>query len=87
MIRIGFGTTNISVGFGTGPHFKVIVKGIRIAIGTVVTTAAEIVIIAPVKARAVRPSVPSIKTTQNSQKVSSRELRLTDRKRHSLKRR
>ena len=57
MIRIGFGTTNISVGFGTGPHFKVIIKGIRIAIGTVVTTAAEIVIIAPVKARAVRPSV------------------------------
>jgi hypothetical protein len=87
MIRIGFGTTNISVGFGTGPNFKVIIKGIRIAIGTVVTTVAEIVIIAPVKARAVRPSFPSIKTTQNSQKVSSRELRLTDRKRHSLKRR
>ena len=49
MIRIGFGTTNISVGFGTGPNFKVIIKGIRIAIGTVVTTAAEIVVIAPLK--------------------------------------
>jgi hypothetical protein len=56
-------------------------------IGTAVTTAAEIVIIAPAKAREVRPNVSSIKTTRNSQKVSSRELRLTDRKRHSLKRR
>jgi hypothetical protein len=41
MIRIGFGMTNISVGFGTGLNFKAIMKGIRIAIGTVVMKAAE----------------------------------------------
>src|ERR1700724_2410801 len=34
MIRIGFGMTNISVGFGTDLSFKAIIKGIRIAIGT-----------------------------------------------------
>jgi hypothetical protein len=38
MIRIGFGMTNISVGFGTGLSFKAIIKGIRIAIGTGVIT-------------------------------------------------
>jgi hypothetical protein len=36
MIHIGFGTMNIRFGFGTDPNFKVIIKGIRIAIGTVV---------------------------------------------------
>ena len=57
MIRIGFGVTNISVGFGTDLNFKAIIKGIRTAIGTGVMKAEEIVIIAPVKARA---SVPLI---------------------------
>ena len=51
MIRIGFGTMNIRFGFGTDPNFKVTIKGIRIAIGTVVMRVAEIAIIVPVKAR------------------------------------
>ena len=63
MIRIGSGMTNISVGFGMDPNFKAIMKGIRIAIGTGVMKAAEIAITAPVKARAVRANVPSIKAT------------------------
>jgi hypothetical protein len=53
MILIGFGTMNIRFGFGTDLNFKVIIKDIRIAIGTVVMRAAEIVIIVPVKVRAV----------------------------------
>jgi hypothetical protein len=62
MIRIGYGTMNIRFGFGTDPNFKVIIKGIRIAIGTVAMRAAETVIIVPVKARAVRANIRSIKT-------------------------
>ena len=62
MIRIGFGMTNISVGSGTDLSFKAIMKAIRIAIGTDVTKAVEIVITVPVKARAVRANGPSIKT-------------------------
>ena len=53
---------NIRFGFGTDPNFKVIIKGIRIAIGTVVMRAAETVIIAPVKERAARANIRSIKT-------------------------
>jgi hypothetical protein len=53
---------NIGFGFGTDPNFKVIMKGIRIAIGTVAMRAAEIVTIVPVEARAVRANIPSIKT-------------------------
>ena len=63
MTRIGFGTMNIRFGFGTDPNSKVIIKGIRNAIGTVVMRAADIVVIVPVKARAVRANGPSIKTT------------------------
>jgi hypothetical protein len=62
MIRIGYGTMNIRFGFGTDPKFKVIIKGIRIAIGTVAMRAAETVIIVPVKARAARANIRSIKT-------------------------
>ncbi len=62
MIRIGYGTMNIRFGFGTDLNFKVIIKGIRIAIGTVVMRAAETVIIVPVKARAARTNIRSIKT-------------------------
>jgi hypothetical protein len=54
---------NIRFGFGTDLNFKVIMKGIRIAIGTVVMRATEIVIIVPVKAREVRVNIPSIKIT------------------------
>ena len=52
MIRIGFGMTTTSVGFGLDPNSKGSIKGIRMPIGTVVMKAAEIVITVPVKARA-----------------------------------
>jgi hypothetical protein len=45
MIRIGFGTMGIRFGFGTDPNFKVIMKGIRIAIGTVAIRPAAIAIV------------------------------------------
>jgi hypothetical protein len=44
MIRIGFGMTTISVGFGQDLNSKAIIKGIHMSIGTVVMKAAEIVI-------------------------------------------
>ena len=61
MIRIGFGVTNISVGFGTDLNFKAIIKGIHTAIGTVVAQVG-IVITVPVKSRA-SANGPLIKTT------------------------
>ncbi len=63
MIRIGFGITNISVGFGTDLNFKAIMKGIPIAIGTGVITRNGAEIIVPVKASAARANVPLIKAT------------------------
>jgi hypothetical protein len=63
MIRIGSGTMNTRFGFGTDPNFKVIMKGIRIAIGTAVMRVAEIFIIVPAKATAVKANIPSIKKT------------------------
>jgi hypothetical protein len=63
MIRIGFGMTNISVGFGMGLNFKATIKGIRTAIGTGVMKAAEIAITVPVKARVARANVPLLKAT------------------------
>jgi hypothetical protein len=83
MIRIGFGVTNISVGFGTDLSFKAIIKGIRIAIGTGVITRNGAEIIVRVKARA---NVPLIKATQNSQKLNSLKLKLKDRTQSSIKR-
>ena len=64
MIRIGFGMTNFSVGFGTDLSFKAIIKGIRIAIGMVDMKAVETVINVQLKA------------TQNSQKLNNQELGL-----------
>jgi hypothetical protein len=55
--------TNISVGFGTDLNFKAIIKGIRIAIGTVVMKGEEIVITVRVRAREARANVPLIKVT------------------------
>ena len=49
MIRIGFGMTNISVGFGTDLNFKAIIKGIRTAIGMVDMKAVETVIVVQLK--------------------------------------
>ena len=63
MIRIGFGMTNISVGFGPDPNFKAIMKGTRIAIGTGVITRNGAEIIVRVKASAARANVPLIKAT------------------------
>jgi hypothetical protein len=63
MTRIGFGVTNISVGFGTDLNFKAIIKGIHIAIATAVTKVVEIVVTVPVKARSARANVPLIKPT------------------------
>jgi hypothetical protein len=80
MIRIGFGMTSISVGSGTDLSFKAIMKAIRIAIGTDVMKAVEIVITVPVKARAARASGPSVKAVGNSP-----ELKLRNRKRCNLK--
>jgi hypothetical protein len=63
MIPIGFGMTNISVGFGTDLNFKAIMKGIRIAIGTGVITRNGAEIIVRLKASAARANVPLIKAT------------------------
>jgi hypothetical protein len=65
MIRIGFGVTNISVGFGTDLSFKAIIKAIRIAIGTGVITRNGAEIIVRVKARA---NVPLLEEKKDDSK-------------------